>query len=357
MGTARTYQSLATELEESGPSILCCAGMHRRKAVETRDKRFATKYEDEREEKVVCVTSGASFLGLAIVSRLLLRGYYVRAIVHTDEEAEKFRERTGINHDNNRVEVLVATLIDVETLSQAFDGCRGVFHTSAFADPAGLSGYSKSMAELEVKATENVMEACAFTPSIRKVVLTSSLLACIWQDTSRCNQSTVINQDSWSDESICLDKKLWYALGKLRAERTAWRIAEQRGLKLTSICPGLITGPHFVDRNPTPTVAYLKGAQEMYADGLLATVDVTRLAEAHICVFKAMNKTAFGRYVCFDSVIKTEDEAEKLAQEMGMTSTSITRYALDYSMNRCTLSKAKLSNLMRRTMQFCCNEV
>lgn len=84
MGTARTYQSLATELEESGPSILCCAGMHRRKAVETRDKRFATKYEDEREEKVVCVTSGASFLGLAIVSRLLLRGYYVRAIVHTD---------------------------------------------------------------------------------------------------------------------------------------------------------------------------------------------------------------------------------------------------------------------------------
>lgn len=66
------------------------------------------------------------------------------------------------------------------------------------------------MAELEVKATENVMEACAFTPSIRKVVLTSSLLACIWQDTSRCNQSTVINQDSWSDESICLDKKVYF---------------------------------------------------------------------------------------------------------------------------------------------------
>lgn len=53
--------------------------------------------------------------------------------------------------------------------------------------------------------------------------------------------------------------QLWYALGKLRAEKAAWRIANERGLKLTTICPALITGPEFCRRNPTATIAYLKG--------------------------------------------------------------------------------------------------
>lgn len=38
----------------------------------------------------------------------------------------------------------------------------------------------------------------------------------------------------------------------------------------------------------------------MFVNGLLATVDVSKLAEAHVSVFEAMNKTAFGRYICFD---------------------------------------------------------
>ena len=53
--------------------------------------------------------------------------------------------------------------------------------------------------------------------------------------------------------------QLWYALGKMRAEKAAWRIANERGLKLTTICPALITGPEFCRRNPTATIAYLKG--------------------------------------------------------------------------------------------------
>jgi nucleoside-diphosphate-sugar epimerase len=53
--------------------------------------------------------------------------------------------------------------------------------------------------------------------------------------------------------------QLWYALGKLRAERVAWRIAKETRLKLATICPGLITGPEFCDRNPMATIAYLKG--------------------------------------------------------------------------------------------------
>ncbi|CAH2076029.1 unnamed protein product [Thlaspi arvense] len=33
-------------------------------------------------------------------------------------------------------------LTETESLMKAFDGCAGVFHTAAFVDPAGISGYS-----------------------------------------------------------------------------------------------------------------------------------------------------------------------------------------------------------------------
>lgn len=158
-----------------------------------------------------------------------------------------------------------------------------------------LSDIQKSMAEIEVRVTENVMEACTRTPSIKRCVFTSSLSACVWQDNTQSDLSPVINHGSWSSESLCIDKKvnlhnncvflpliyyifiqvicymtllfllniwqLWYALGKMRAENAAWRIANERGLKLTTICPALITGPEFCRRNPTGTIAYLKGTK------------------------------------------------------------------------------------------------
>lgn len=53
--------------------------------------------------------------------------------------------------------------------------------------------------------------------------------------------------------------QLWYALGKLKSEKVAWRIAQESGLKLATICSALITGPNFHHRNSTATMAYLKG--------------------------------------------------------------------------------------------------
>jgi hypothetical protein len=46
---------------------------------------------------------------------------------------------------NDNISVVMAKLTEIESLSEAFQGCRGVFHTSAFIDPAGLSGYTVSL--------------------------------------------------------------------------------------------------------------------------------------------------------------------------------------------------------------------
>lgn len=39
---------------------------------------------------------------------------------------------------------VMASVMDLESLCRAFDGCVGVFHTSSVVDPGGLSGYSVS---------------------------------------------------------------------------------------------------------------------------------------------------------------------------------------------------------------------
>lgn len=94
----------------------------------------------------------------------------------------------------------------------------------------------------------------------------------------------------------------------------------------------------------------------MFAYGLLATVDVLKLAEAHACVFEAMNKTAFGRYICFDQVIERNNEAEELAQEIGIPANKICGNASNWIPARFELSNKKLYNLMSRTHRSCYNQ-
>ena len=170
---------------------------------------------------------------------------------------------------------------------------------------------------------------------------------------------------------------------------------------MATICPALITGPEFCSRNSTATLAYLKGshlfsnplftrsnsneqnldttkcvwvkfqcsylyymskrifagAEEMYEVGVLATVDVNKLAEAHVCVFEAMSRTSGGRYVCFDNVIHEEEDAEKLARATGMSKAKICGTgSLGDTRTRFQLSDRKLSSLMSTAIRPCYNQ-
>ena len=61
------------------------------------------------------------------------------------------------------------------------------------------------MAEVEVRAAHNVLEACAQTESIQKVVFTSSVTALIWRD-DLTSTSSDFDETYWTDINFC--KKL-----------------------------------------------------------------------------------------------------------------------------------------------------
>ena len=76
----RSEETFVSELERCRRMLVACAGVQRRKDGKE-FKSLKLKPIDDADEKVVCVTSGVSFLGSAIVNELSLHGYFVRVIV------------------------------------------------------------------------------------------------------------------------------------------------------------------------------------------------------------------------------------------------------------------------------------
>ncbi|KAG0489229.1 hypothetical protein HPP92_008040 [Vanilla planifolia] len=352
MGVIRSSESLDAEVEEFREMLLHGTGSIPWKRSTGPTGKRSEGDSEAGDVRMVCVTSSVSFLGFAIVRHLFSRGYFVRLALETEEDLEKLRELQmfgGMEQDC--LSTVMASVVDIDSLCRAFNGCVGVFHTSSFADPGGVSGYGKHMAELEARTAERVVEACVRTPTVRKCVFTSSLLACVWRRRSPLNQrlaGVVVDENCWTDEGLCRDKKLWFALGKTMAEKAAWRTARGRNLKMVTVCPALLTGPGMRRRNSTASIAYLKGAEEMLSQRFLATVDVDKAAEAHLCVYEGMaSGMACGRYLCFDDVLERVEDFVELERLLGLssrstlTSSSVVDRPIGYE-----LSKRKLSRLM-----------
>ena len=101
-------------------------------------------------------------------------------------------------------------------------------------------------------------------------------------------------------------KQLWHGLSKTLAERTAWALAMDRGVNMVSINAGLLLSPDLTITHP-----YLKGASEMYEEGVFVTVDLKFLVDSHICVFEEVS--TYGRYLCFNHVINCNEDVVQLA--------------------------------------------
>jgi len=99
---------------------------------------------------------------------------------------------------------------------------------------------------------------------------------------------------------------LWHALSKTLAEKTAWALAMDRGVNMVSVNAGFVMSPDLSIKNP-----YLKGAAEMYEDGVFVTVGLNFLVDAHICIYEDVS--SYGRYLCFNHVVNRHEDAVELA--------------------------------------------
>ncbi|KAK6942361.1 NAD(P)-binding domain [Dillenia turbinata] len=262
----------------------------------------------EPQKPRVCVLDASSYVGFWVLKGLLSRGYSLHAAVQKNgEKTEIFKKIKDMEREEERLVVFGFDVLDYHSILIALRGCSALFCTLDSSD-----GYDDDMVDLEVRGAINVVEACAQTESIEKIVFSSSLAAAIWRE-NICSEDKV-DERSWSDQEFCKKFKLWYALAKTQSEQAAWALAMDRMLNMVTINAGLVVGPCVVQQNSQPTMSYLKGAAEMYENGVLACVDVKFLADAHIRALE--DNSTCGRYFCFNKIVNTEEEALKLAQSL-----------------------------------------
>ncbi|PSS08211.1 Cinnamoyl-CoA reductase-like [Actinidia chinensis var. chinensis] len=261
----------------------------------------------DQEKLTVCVLDASTYVGFWVLKGLLSKGYPVHAAIQKNGETEivkKIRDMEGIEE---KLVVSTVDVLDYHSILEAVKGCCALFCCLDSQD-----GYDDKMVEMEVRGAINVVEACAQTESMEKIVFNSSLTAAIWRE-NICSQKDV-DERSWSDQEFCRKKKLWYALAKTLSEQAAWALAMDRTLNMVSINAGLVLGPAVAKKNPGMTMSYLQGAAQMYENGVLAIVDVNFVADVNVRAFE--DGSTCGRYFCFDQIVNTEQEAVKLAESL-----------------------------------------
>ncbi|KAH0873096.1 hypothetical protein HID58_070458, partial [Brassica napus] len=167
------------------------------------------------EEKTVCVTGASGYFASWIVKLLLLCGYTVKASVRNPSAKE-------------RLQLFKANLLEEGSFDSAIDGCQGVFHT---ASPF-YHDVKDPQAELLDPAT----------PSVKRVVLTSSIASVAFNGMPRTPE-TIVDETWFADLEYCRAAKLWYVLSNTLAENAAWKFAKENDLQLVWINAEMVIGP------------------------------------------------------------------------------------------------------------------
>ncbi|XP_038696527.1 phenylacetaldehyde reductase [Tripterygium wilfordii] len=244
--------------------------------------------------KIVCVTGASGYIASWLVKLLLQRGYTVKASVRDPNDPRKTEHLRALDGAQERLHLFKANLLDEGSFDSVVDGCEGVFHTASpfyhdVKDPQA------ELLDPAVKGTLNVFTSCAKFPSIKRVVLTSSMAAVAYNGKPRTPE-VVVDETWFSDPDVCRESKLWYVLSKTLAENVAWEVAKEKGIDMVTINPAMVIGPLLQPTLNTSAAAILsliKGAQT-FPNASFGWVNVKDVANAHIQAFEI--PSASGRY-------------------------------------------------------------
>ncbi|XP_052196349.1 phenylacetaldehyde reductase-like isoform X3 [Diospyros lotus] len=250
---------------------------------------------------VVCVTGASGYVASWLVKLLLLRGFTVRASVRDPSDLNKTKHLLALDGAKERLHLFKADILEEGSFDTEIDGCEGVFHT---ASPCNLYVTEENArAELidpAIKGTINVLASCARVTSVRRVVLTSSSSAVIYNGWPR-TPDVVVDETWYSTPDVCEKLKVWYPLAKTLAEDAAWKFAKEKGIDMVVMNPAVCIGPLLrpaLNVGATEIMKLING--ESFRNFSFGWVNIKDAVNAHIQAFEI--PSASGRYFLTERV-------------------------------------------------------
>jgi len=228
---------------------------------------------------LVLLTGISGFIAKHVALKLLNAGYSVRGTLRRMNRADEVRAALApyLTESAGELTFIQADLESDAGWAEAMAGVSALIHTAS-PFPIAQPKDPATVIRPAVEGTERVLKAAA-AAGVTRVVLTSSTVAVI----NEGKPDTLQDEADWCDTHLPTTTP--YAKSKTLAERAAWEIAKARGLKLTTINPGLVLGPP-LDEHYGSSLSlverFLKGRDPMLPPMGLPVVDVRDVAEMHL---------------------------------------------------------------------------
>ena len=268
----------------------------------------------------VMVTGATGYVAGWIVKKLLDEGFTVHAAVRDPGDPEKLKYLNRLQeHSTGRIRFFKADLLDEGSYADAMEGCELVFHTAS-PFKVKVTDPQRDLIDPARFGTRNVLEQANRTPSVRRVVVTSSIVAMYGDNADVKNAPNgMITEAVWNTTSSLEHQP--YPYSKTLAEKEAWEIhGRQHRWDLVVINPSMVIGPGINPFATSESFTIIK----LFGDGTMkfggsrwgmGVVDVRDLAEAH---FKAgFIPEANGRYIVSGHNSDFMEMASALLPEFG----------------------------------------
>lgn len=269
----------------------------------------------------VLVTGVSGYIASWVVKHLLDRGYTVHGTVRSVKNEEKVAHLLSLaDNSKGTLRLFEADLLVPGSFSEAMEGCEYVIHMASPFFVAGVKDPMQQLIKPAKEGTQNVLDTATRMPSVRRVVVTSSVAAIMGDaKEGQALPNNTFTDKHWNTSSTVNHRP--YAFSKTVAEKTAWKIAKDQGQwDLVTINPGFVFGPSLSKRSDSTSVnfvmdlasgKFLFGLPEMYS----SIVDVRDVSLLHVL---AMEKPeASGRYIGVAAVETFFQIGQLLKNEVG----------------------------------------
>lgn len=258
-------------------------------------------------KETILVTGGTGYIASWIITYLLEAGHTVHITVRNKNKTERYAHLTETaEKTDGTLKVFSADLLNMGAFDEAMQGCSIVMHTASPFIVDQVSDSYKEIVQPAIDGTKNVLESVNKTDSVKRVVLTSSVVG-IYGDPIDVKKTAtgIFTEKDWNTSSTAEESP--YAYSKVAAEKKAWEIHDaQSRWKLVVVNPGFVFGPSLTKHAGSASIKFIKRLGDgTYRTGIpeiwTTAVDVRDVAKAHILA--AFKENAEGRHALVSDAI------------------------------------------------------